>query len=144
MMYDAFFISPDGEVIGVPNRHVLLICAEPETFGLTRESVEDAYARHKEKIGWEGHARNEIILGLLKRGWVRIRFELTSGSWGIQIFEELNADPRGNISGFLAKVSKGEVKSCWKREAPPNIVIRDTRKNVVFRGSLKEAQAFCD
>ena len=143
MRYDAFFISPDGEIIGVPDRHVLLISKEPETFGLTREHVEKIYAKHKENVGWEGYARNEIILDLLKKGWTRLRFELTSGTWGIQIFEELDADLLKNISGFLAKVSNGEVKSCWKRNAPPNIAIRDTRKSVFFNGTLKDAVTFC-
>jgi hypothetical protein len=144
MRYDAFFISPDGEVVGVPNRHVLLISQEPETFGLTSGEIEKVYKKHKETVGWEGYARNEIILGLLKKNWIRLRFEPTSGTWGIQIFEEPNETLLRNIGVFLAMARKGDVKSQWKRKGLPNIAIRDTRGNVYVNGRLKDAVKFCE
>lgn len=142
MIFDAFFISRESEIIPVPDRHIVAIVNEPELFGLTMDEISKRFAKHKETIGWEGYARNEIILELLENNWTRLRFFQVSGTWRVQIFEELNATLRTNILHFCKELKKGKVKSAFPRTAPPNIQIHNTKKETFFTGSLKEAVKF--
>ena len=63
----------DTEIKHNDERHVRYIIDDPPRFGLTREQVNEAYARHKEPIGWEGKAREELIKRACATGWIRIR-----------------------------------------------------------------------
>ena len=142
MIYNAFFISPESEIIPVPDRHIVTIVYEPELFSLTTKEIESRFAKHNEPVGMEGYARNEIILDLLKQNWIRLRFFLRNGSWRIQIFEELNDTLKKNILHFCNEVEKGKVRSSIPRTAPPNIEIHNTVEETIFSGSLKEAVQF--
>ncbi|MDD5092731.1 MAG: hypothetical protein PHQ23_17670 [Candidatus Wallbacteria bacterium] len=70
---EAFWISPDGEILSVRISHVDEIIRMPERFGLTREEAIAAYTRHGEPLGLEGSARDELIKRVCERGWIRIR-----------------------------------------------------------------------
>jgi len=76
---------------------IVTIVNDPALFNLTTKDIESRFAKYNETVGWEGYARNEIILELLKQNWTRLRFFQRSGSWRIQIFEELNDVLRQNI-----------------------------------------------
>jgi len=69
----AFFLSPEGNLIHVPQNHISMVIAEPERFGLTIEEIRAAYEKHKERIGVEGEARKELLLKIISQGWIRIR-----------------------------------------------------------------------
>jgi hypothetical protein len=69
----AFFLSPSGDFIHVPQNHISTLIADPEKFGLTTEKIQNAYARHGERIGIEGEARKELLLRIIANGWIRIR-----------------------------------------------------------------------
>ena len=143
MRYDAFFISPKGEIVPVPVRHIVAIAKDPKLFGLTVENIKEVYARHKEDVGWEGYARNEIILDLLKKEWVRLRFSSRSGTWRLQIFEELNDNLKKNILKFCKEVKNGNITNLMHRTADPNIEIHDTNEEILFLGTLDEAIEYC-
>ncbi len=68
-----FFISPAGELLEVPDRHILMVLAEPRSFGTTRAWVEKVYKRHGEPLGIERNARRKILLHVMKKDWIRIR-----------------------------------------------------------------------
>ena len=142
MVFDAFFISPESEIIPVPDRHIVAIVNEPDLFGLTMEEISKRFAKHKETIGWEGYARNEIILELLETNWTRLRVFMRNGTWRLQVFTELNDTIKENILHFCKELKKGKVKSTMPRSAPPNIEIHNTKKETIFTGSLKEAIKF--
>lgn len=75
-MTEAYFISPRGYVIPVLNgTHIAEVIQNPKVFGLTSESIADAYKRHDETLGHEGFARDEILTELLKIGWIRARIK---------------------------------------------------------------------
>ena len=139
MKFDAFFISPKGKIIPVPVRHIVAIAKNPEMFGLTLDEIKEIYAKHKEAVGWEGYARNEIILDLLKNEWIRIRFFNRSGTWRIQIFEDLNGLLKKNILKFCQEIKKGNITNSMHRTADPNIEIHNTREDSLFIGTLDEA-----
>jgi len=69
----AFFISPGGELIWVNDKHILTVIREPQRFGLTRDEIQAVYRAYGEKPGQEGKASKEILLKLIKKGWIRIR-----------------------------------------------------------------------
>ena len=69
----AFFISPDGLLIRVPQNHIGTVINDPSRFGLTRDEIQTLYERHGEPMGIEGEARKEILLKIIKDGWIRIR-----------------------------------------------------------------------
>lgn len=69
----AYFISPTGKVIDCEISHINKVIADPKMFGYTKEKIEKIYDKHNEPIGHEGKAREEIILDLIKKGWIRLR-----------------------------------------------------------------------
>jgi hypothetical protein len=61
----AYFINPFGKVVSTNGRsHISMIIAEPEKFGFTKDYIQDAYDKYKEKLGVEGTAREDLIKGL--------------------------------------------------------------------------------
>jgi len=70
----AFFLSPSGDLVHVPQNHISTVIADPERFGLTKEEeIQNAYSRHGERIGVEGEARKELLLKVITQGWIRFR-----------------------------------------------------------------------
>jgi hypothetical protein len=69
----AFFLSPNGHIVHVPQNHIATVIRDPETFGLTREEIETLYKEYGERVGVEGEARREILLRIIADGWIRIR-----------------------------------------------------------------------
>ena len=142
MRYNAFFISPKGKIIPVPDRHVVTISKNPELFDLTVDHIKTVYKKHKEDVGWEGHARNEIILDLLKNDWIRLRFFSRGGTWRLQIHEELNENLKKNILGFCQEVKKGNITNSIHRTADPQIEIHNTTEDTILLDSLDNTIQF--
>ena len=142
MRYNAFFISPKGKVIPVPDRHVVTISKNPELFDLTVDHIKTVYKKHKEDVGWEGHARNEIILELLEKQWVRLRFFTKGGTWRLQIHEELNDKLKKNILGFCQEIREGNITNLMHRTADPHIEIHDTNGERILLDSLDHTIMF--
>lgn len=81
----AYWIDPRGRVIKVPITHIATVIKHPTKFGLTKAKIQKAYDKHNEKIGWEGKAREEIMIDLMKKGFIRIR-ERSKG-WSVQLWK---------------------------------------------------------
>ena len=69
----AFFISRAGEIIRVPDNHIGAVIRDPEHFGLTLSEIAAAYMKCGERMSIEGAARREILLKVIKNGWIRVR-----------------------------------------------------------------------
>lgn len=67
------FWTKNDEWISVEEDHFRTILDDPARFGLTREEIEQTFAKHGEEIGSEGRARDEVIQSVTERGWVRVR-----------------------------------------------------------------------
>src|ERR671937_716846 len=77
------WITPDGRVHAIGTRlHIKDVCLDPGFYGLTLEGLLAVYDRHGEAyrplpgvvfIGGEGRARNQIMIELIEKGWVRYR-----------------------------------------------------------------------
>ena len=58
------FISPQGEIVEVEQSHINTVILYPARFGITTQEIESVYAKHKEPVGVEGSAREEILCNL--------------------------------------------------------------------------------
>jgi hypothetical protein len=104
--YDAYFVSPYGDVIPIStDRHIHEIMAYPEKFGLTTKEIEAIYKKHKEPMGTEGNAREEIMADLIKQGWGRVRYISKNDAFIYQIFI-LNKRQKENIYDWAKLVIK--------------------------------------
>jgi hypothetical protein len=67
------------------NSHITVLWHSPDTFGLSDGMVKALYAKHRETIGIEGRAREELIKLAAANGWIRIRHYLTPHDyWAVQ------------------------------------------------------------
>jgi len=69
----AFWMSPDGEHLAVPERHVREIIRDPERFGLDRTEPSRLYSAVGEPVGSEQYARELLIKRVVLEGWIRGR-----------------------------------------------------------------------
>jgi len=69
----AFFICPHGKIISVKNNHISSVINSPEQFGFSLHELESRYKAHGEPLYKEGAARTEILLDLVRKGWIRLR-----------------------------------------------------------------------
>jgi len=84
MSTDAYWISPRGKLVSVGINHIDTIIKNPKKFGYSTPKIEKIYKKHKEKMGVEGDAREEIILDVVKSGWIRLR-RYVNRYWSITI-----------------------------------------------------------
>jgi hypothetical protein len=86
--YVAYWVDPYGTVIPLTSdRHIHEIMANPDKFGLTTKEIEAVFKKHKEKMGTEGKAREDIMSALIKQGWGRVRYISRDDSFTVQIFK---------------------------------------------------------
>jgi len=69
----AFWINPDGQIHRVAINHIKDVIRYPNKFGLSIQDIQKVFDKHKEPLGHEGKARDEILLNLFKRNFIRIR-----------------------------------------------------------------------
>ena len=101
----AYWISPRGKIIEVDQTHINTVITNPDEFGLSKEFIDSKFAEHGDKIGQEGKAREDIIMGLIKQGWMRIRNYLKQGYWSVNV---INLTDR--TMGFLQNWSEQMIK----------------------------------
>jgi hypothetical protein len=94
MISVAFFLSPAGQLVNVPQNHISTVIADPERFGLTREEIDAVYEEYGERVGVEGEARKELLLRVINHGWIRIRryrnyWSVTAPSLSPPVWERL-------------------------------------------------------
>ncbi len=104
MIY-ACWIAPDDKIIEVPITHIKRILENPEMFGLSKDKILATYKKYNEKVGLEGKARHEILLDLIKKGWIRIRYMPKNDSWTVEIYD-YNEITNNQIRGWIQKSKK--------------------------------------
>jgi hypothetical protein len=75
MKNNAYWITKTGKIIEPDSRHILTIVKHPELFGETDKSIKNTFDKYNEHplSNVEGEARNEVMLRVIKRGYIRIR-----------------------------------------------------------------------
>ena len=70
----AYWITPTGKVLDCgAKKHIDYVCDVPEKFGLKRQEVEAIYNKYSEPYGFEGKAREDVIIKALEKGFIRLR-----------------------------------------------------------------------
>ena len=83
--YKAYWISPGGDIIPVPGKHIGEVVRTPKRFGFTPEYIRSIFQKYNEPLGFEGKARQVLMRDLIERGWVRLRFQLRPYGWRVQL-----------------------------------------------------------
>lgn len=141
-----FWVSPNGDVRPTLNGlyHINDVIYNPEQFGFTREEIESEYDQHGETIGQEGHARDNIMTTVLKRGWIRIRAR--QNFYSVQVWE-FNANTYNNIEKFVTVAIEDGIKGEYSHpydEMKVNSLKTGKMKSLSFdevqRGRLYESE----
>ena len=109
MEFEAYWISPRGKIVPVPFHHIDLIIDNPELFGLTSAKIDAVYKKFKEPLHLEGYAREEIMAGLIKKGWVRVRYDARQDSFKLQV-HNLSLPITRHIRKWAVIIIKGQEK----------------------------------
>lgn len=73
MRGEGIWIAPSGKYIDASISHIDTVVKNPNIFGITKDEINKVYDKYGEKYYMEGKAREEIIIDLLKKGFIRIR-----------------------------------------------------------------------
>ena len=80
--------------------HIRYLIRNHSAFQISKKNIEKTYAKHKERMGFEGRAREELIKAALAKGWIRVRHQLSPyDHWIIQCDDISQRKPV--ISAFL-------------------------------------------
>ena len=71
---NACWINPNFDILdnGIES-HISMVIKYPDYFGITADEIEACYEKHGERLRVEGKAREEIILKLLDKNYIRVR-----------------------------------------------------------------------
>ena len=104
----AFWISKNGEMIEVENgNHIATVLKYPEKYGYTKQQLKDVYDRYHETVGTEGKAREEIILSLVRKGWIRIR-RYENKFWSVTV-NRMDRKVKDYLHSWASKILKGTL-----------------------------------
>lgn len=126
MCFIAYFISPEGEIIPVPHRHIDLIDANPEFFGLTEKYIDRIYKKHGEKRTSECCARGEFLKRMKNKGWIRIRIVFDREIRKYVVNFDLNKyseDSKKHIRKFLRQMKSGKIQPAGEWIRNPDVKI---------------------
>lgn len=131
--HNAYWISPKGQTIDVPITHIDTILKSPKKFGLTKDYLVKKYEEYGERLGVEGEARGKIMLDLMKKGWVRVRYIPKNDSWTLQTHYFGNKE-KNNVWDWVNDALKSKVAN---RYADLRILI--VKSSRVINSSFAEA-----
>lgn len=77
----AYWLHTSGKLIEVPRTHIVTIREKPNLFKLKLKDIDAVFDKYGEKYNVEGKARKEIMVDLIKKGWIRLRKHIRSGTW---------------------------------------------------------------
>ena len=142
----AYWISRFGELIEVGTTHVDVIIKNPKKFGYTEDKIEQLYAKHGEIVGQEGKAREEIVVDLISKGWVRVRRYKNQG-YSVNI-NKMNKKMKDVLFDWASKLLGSGIKGVKEQDKyiPVNIqglsdhynrsvTIQDIANDILFEGN---------
>jgi len=123
---NACWISPDFEILdnGIES-HITMVIKHPDWFGITIQEIESCYEKHNERMRKEGKAREEIILKLLDKNYIRVRL-YPNKYWSVSAKEwNLHTKKALSIWANLAKDVKAVGKYMNVVISTHHLTIRD-------------------
>ena len=125
----AYFISPNGKILYVGTNHIDGIIRMPKKFGLTRDYIKSVYKKYDERLGQEGKAREEIIIEIVNKGWVRIR-RYGDAFWSINV-KKWNPKIKSYIEQWASSIVKG-TKEFKELDVYMTVSITSSDKNMAL------------
>jgi hypothetical protein len=135
MKHDAYWISKNGDIIpiaGNADRHIHMIIQNPEKFGFTEKQIKDIYKKRKEPLGAEANAREDIMIDLMERGWIRVRYVKGFDMFTIQL-KKLDQRSKDNIWNWASGITNGKIDKVPRYSG---IKIMDLGANIIAEGTL--------
>ena len=102
----AYFITPKGEIIYCGVKHITTIIKYPEKFGMDKYFIEYIYNFYNEKIGQEGKAREQFLMSLFNKGWIRIR-KYGDNFWTVNV-DKLTRVVKQRLQKWAKQMLKGK------------------------------------
>ena len=102
--FEAYWLNPHGAIIGIHTTHIDYITSHPSIFNTTKNAILKLYKRFGERLGQEGDAREKLMIGAIKKGWIRIRYTDRHG-WIAQTYS-MDKKDKENIWDFVVKMIK--------------------------------------
>ena len=127
----AYWISPSGKAIEVPELHITSVVDEPKKFGFKKADLQKVFDKYNEPYGHEGYARDDILTKLIQKGWIRVRYAQRQATWTLQS-DKLSGNVKNLIFDFVAKMVN-------KKEMSPYAGIR-----IVYGSNNKEITGEAD
>ena len=106
--FEAYWISPSGDIFPVNIHHINFISENKELFGITDEYYTSTFKSFKEKLGFEGKARQILMEEAFQKGWIRVRQSENIG-WKIEMLK-YSAKEKSNIEKWFNHVIASSYK----------------------------------
>lgn len=132
--HQAYFLSPDSDIIPVFLTHISKVIENPSRFGLTHRYIINSYKYFNETMQNEGYAREKILFKILKNGWVRIRYYPRNDCFVFQIFK-YSVKTKLNILYFLYQIKSLNTGYNNKNS---DVKIIDTKGNTLLFKSITD------
>lgn len=134
---EAYWISSDGKVIPVDGLHIEVITRNLEKFGLSQKEVDELYDKYGEPKGSEGKAREEILIKVFDKGWIRLRYIARQDLWKAQL-KNFNKRKKDYIWDFVNGSLEGKYGKAGKYT---DLLVMDESGKVLFKGSFGQVQS---
>lgn len=135
MAQPGFWLAETGDIIRV-DCHVGYVLRNPESFGYARDDLQTIYIRHGEKLGSNGHAREEILQACIARGWIRVRRYKTY--WAVNA-RALGVEARNRIAVFFLALTDITGASPFKEEdVSIDVHITDSSGENLFSSTVRD------
>lgn len=128
---EAYWITPTGQILDCGSKkHIDFVCQMPRKFGLTEQEIQSIYDKHGEPYGFEGKAREEVIIKVLQQGFTRIR--KYKDRWSINV-RDWNRKTAKILSNWAYEILQGPNKDKY---IPVNIDVfsGNPPKNIDMEG----------
>jgi ribosomal protein S6E (S10) len=133
----AYWISKSGEIMKPDSRHIGAVIKYPSKFGETKKTIQDTYDKHGEQLSStvEGKAREEIMLRVIKRGYIRIRKGGTRRNqrWSIQV-NKINS----RINDYLWEWARQMLDSRVETDSFADVNIHQLSNNKMTKTSMNK------
>jgi len=111
-MLEGYWISPNGKMVEIPNSHIAYVMKNPEMFGYSLDDLKAIEKEHGDRLEDEGKSRNQVMTDLLKKGWIRVRYD-RQREWVLQVWT-LSKKIKDNLFDWAYKMIDGAFKGAKK------------------------------
>ena len=137
----AYWISPSGKIVETTStNHISAVIAAPEKFGYTRNKIQAIYDKHGEALGREANAREEIIVDLVKKGWIRVRKYANQG-YSVNV-PKMSNRIKDHLTDWADKLINKGINGVKERSVASKVTIVGLLDKALTKMSLNDIAHF--